>query len=70
MTSRPLPPGRVPKAEANDCTDSVRHYSRYWSRYFDPIGIRFRLADRIEVETCILHSIANNYHWLFSFLRS
>ena len=29
-------------------------YQQYWRRYFDPIGVRFRVGRTIRVETCIL----------------
>ncbi len=50
------------KVEAEDYENFVRRYNNYWSRFFDPIGIRFKLGDRIEVETCILPLIENSIY--------
>jgi hypothetical protein len=54
--------GKVSQTEAQDYKTFVDRYNSYWSRYFDPIGIRFRLKDRIEVETCILPLIENSVY--------
>jgi hypothetical protein len=42
----------------------VENYNRYWSRFFDPVGIRFRLRpnQKIEAETCILPLIENSVY--------
>lgn len=40
----------------------VSNYNSYWSRYFDPIGIRFKVGNRVEVETCILPLIENSIY--------
>lgn len=53
---------KVAQTEAEDYKAFVDRYNSYWSRYFDPIGIRFRLGDRIEVETCILPLIENSIY--------
>ena len=50
------------KVEARDYRQFVERYNRYWSRFFDPIGIRFRLGNRIEAETCILPLIENSIY--------
>jgi len=50
------------KAEAEDYKQFVRRYNDFWSRYFDPIGIRLRLGNRIEAETCILPLIENSMY--------
>ncbi len=52
----------VADAEAKDYKQFVQRYSRYWSRFFDPIGIRLRLGDSIEAETCILPLIENSIY--------
>lgn len=51
---------RVSKAEADDYKRFVENYNSYWRQYFDPIGIRFKVGDRIELETCILPLIENS----------
>jgi hypothetical protein len=53
---------KVAEFEAADYKQFVARYSRYWSRFFDPIGIRLRLGDSIEVETCILPLIENSIY--------
>ena len=53
---------KVAEAEARDYKQFVGRYSRYWSRFFDPIGIRLRLGDSIEAETCILPLIENSIY--------
>jgi len=40
----------------------VANYNRYWSRFFDPIGIRVKLGDNIRVQTCILPLIENSWY--------
>jgi hypothetical protein len=52
----------VAQVEADDYRQFVRRYNDYWSRYFDPIGLRLRLRDTIEVETCILPLIENSIY--------
>ncbi len=59
--------------EAQGYRQFVDSYNRYWSRFFDPIGIKLRVpADRsarIEAETCILPLIENSiYDGLREFL--
>jgi len=50
------------EVEAKDYKQFVTRYNRYWSRFFDPIGIRFQLGDCIEAETCILPLIENSIY--------
>lgn len=57
-----ISPEKVAEVEAKDYRQFVERYSRYWSRFFDPIGIRLRLGDRIEAETCILPLIENSIY--------
>ena len=53
---------QVADVEANDYKEFVERYNNYWSKYFDPIGIRFKLGNHIEVETCILPLIENSIY--------
>lgn len=53
---------KVADVEAKDYKQFVQRYSRYWSRFFDPIGIRLCLGDSIEAETCILPLIENSIY--------
>jgi hypothetical protein len=48
--------------EAEDYRQFVGRYNDLWSRFFDPIGIRFKLGNRIEAETCILPLIENSVY--------
>lgn len=40
----------------------VDDYSRYWSEYFDPIGIRINMDEPLTVETLILPLIENSLY--------
>lgn len=53
---------KVAKQEAADYKQFVRNYNRYWSQFFDPIGIRFTVGDRVQVETCILPLIESSIY--------
>ncbi|MBI4749222.1 MAG: hypothetical protein HY774_12085 [Acidobacteria bacterium] len=57
-----IPITQATPAEAAGYRNFVERYTQYWSRYFDPVGIRFRLRDKIEVETCILPLIENSIY--------
>lgn len=60
--------GLVTQAEADEYKRFSADYNEYWKEFFDPIGIRFRLADGIVVETCILPLINNSiYNSLLQF---
>jgi hypothetical protein len=48
--------------EASEYAAFVDNYSRYWSRFFDPIGIRIKLGDTVRIETCILPLIENSWY--------
>lgn len=61
----PLPSIRLAGAtdtEAAQYRAFVEGYNRYWSRFFDPIGIRFSLGPTIRIETCILPLIENSWY--------
>ncbi len=53
---------KVAELEAREYNQFVESYSRYWRRFFDPIGVRLRLGDSIEAETCILPLIENSIY--------
>ncbi|MHC4482600.1 MAG: coiled-coil domain-containing protein [Planctomycetota bacterium] len=53
---------QVAKVEAEDYKAFVGRYNDFWSRFFDPIGIRLKLGNRIEAETCILPLIENSIY--------
>ncbi|MBF0546011.1 MAG: hypothetical protein HQM08_16325 [Candidatus Riflebacteria bacterium] len=57
----------VPKfaspVEAKAYRQFVEDYNSYWSKFFDPIGIRFTLRDKeIGAETCILPLVENSIY--------
>jgi hypothetical protein len=54
--------GKAAEVEAKDYKEFVDRYNNYWSKYFDPIGIRFKVGNHIEVETCILPLIENSVY--------
>ncbi len=57
------PPNRVTKEEVTEYKGFVDSYKRYWRRFFDPVGIRGRLAtDSIALETCILPLVENSLY--------
>ena len=57
-----IPLEKVTPAEAREYKEFVARYSNYWRQYFDPIGIRFKVGDHIEAETCILPLIENTIY--------
>jgi uncharacterized Zn finger protein (UPF0148 family) len=53
---------RVTPAEASQYKDFVTNYNRYWTQFFDPIGIRVKLGQNIRIQTCILPLIENSWY--------
>ena len=58
---------KVSDKEAKAYTRFSENYNQYWSRYFDPVGIRLKLGNTLQIETCILPLIENS---LYNQLRS
>lgn len=61
------PVGEVPlelvtPQEAAQYKAFVENYNRYWTRFFDPIGIRVRMGRDIRIQTCILPLIENSWY--------
>ena len=48
--------------EASQYNGFVTNYNRYWTQFFDPIGIRVKLGQNIRVQTCILPLIENSWY--------
>lgn len=48
--------------EASQYKDFVANYNRYWTQFFDPIGIRVKLGQNIRIQTCILPLIENSWY--------
>ncbi len=57
-----LPLATVTPLEASQYTAFVENYNRYWSRFFDPIGIRVKMGKDIRIQTCILPLIENSWY--------
>ncbi|NQT85889.1 hypothetical protein HQ560_03935, partial [bacterium] len=57
-----IPFDKVSDVEARDYKQFVERYSSYWRQFFDPIGIRFRVGDTVEMETCILPLIESSMY--------
>lgn len=57
-----IPSVAATNEEAAGYKQFVDQYNQYWRTYFDPVGIRFQVKDRIEVETCILPLIENSIY--------
>lgn len=58
-----LPLDRVTPAEAEEYNRFRMEYINFWRRYFDPVGMRFRLTDRqVRMETYILPLIRDSHY--------
>jgi len=53
---------QVTAQEAAQYKAFVENYNRYWTRFFDPIGIRVRMGKDIRIQTCILPLIENSWY--------
>jgi hypothetical protein len=57
-----IPLERVTRQEAAQYKAFVENYNRYWTQFFDPIGIRIKMGKDIRVQTCILPLIENSWY--------
>ena len=57
-----LPLERLSQEEAAAYRRYVTNYSRYWRRFFDPIGIRIGVGEHVEMETLILPLVENSIY--------
>jgi len=57
-----VPLEQVTRLEETQYKAFVENYNRYWSRFFDPIGIRVRMGRDIRIQTCILPLIENSWY--------
>lgn len=57
-----LQPGNATDLETLQYASFVENYNRYWSRFFDPIGIRIKMGEKIRIQTCILPLIENSWY--------
>ncbi len=57
-----IPMTHVTFEENSQYKEFVDNYNRYWTKYFDPIGIRIKMGDTIKMQTCILPLIENSWY--------
>ncbi|HQB39531.1 MAG TPA: hypothetical protein PL053_09690 [Deltaproteobacteria bacterium] len=57
-----IPLEKVTKDEAGQYNEFVRDYNRYWTQFFDPIGIRIKMGRDIRIQTVILPLIENSWY--------
>jgi len=57
-----VPLEQVTPQEAAQYKAFVENYNRYWTRFFDPIGIRVKMGKDIRIQTCILPLIENSWY--------
>ncbi len=58
-----VPVSRVPQFQADQYHQFVEEYSRYWSTFFDPIAVRFKVEpDKVRMETIVLPLINNSIY--------
>lgn len=57
-----VPLERVTRQEAAQYQAFVENYNRYWTQFFDPIGIRVKMGQDIRIQTCILPLIENSWY--------
>lgn len=57
-----VPLERVTSEEAQQYRVFVENYNRYWTRFFDPIGIRVKMGKDVRIQTCILPLIENSWY--------
>lgn len=56
-------PQYATNGESNQYNRFVREYNNYWSKFFDPVGIRIKnTPKRISLETCILPLVENSIY--------
>jgi hypothetical protein len=53
---------QVTAQEAVQYKAFVENYNHYWTRFFDPIGIRVKMGKDIRIQTCILPLIENSWY--------
>lgn len=57
-----VPLERVTRQEEEQYKAFVENYNRYWTQFFDPIGIRIKMDQNIRIQTCILPLIQNSWY--------
>jgi hypothetical protein len=57
-----VPLSQVTREEADQYRAFVENYNRYWTQFFDPIGIRIKMGKDIRIQTCILPLIENSWY--------
>lgn len=57
-----VPLEQVTRQEEAQYKAFVENYNRYWTQFFDPIGIRIKMEQNIRIQTCILPLIQNSWY--------
>ena len=57
-----IAPGPATAREVEQYKAFVENYNRYWTRFFDPIGIRVKLGESVRIQTVILPLIENSWY--------
>lgn len=57
-----VPLTQVTPQEAAQYRAFVENYNRYWTQFFDPIGIRIKMGKDVRIQTCILPLIENSWY--------
>jgi len=57
-----VPLETVTRQEEAQYKSFVENYNRYWTQFFDPIGIRIKMGQNIRIQTCILPLIQNSWY--------
>jgi hypothetical protein len=58
-----ITPRAVTKDEADQYKRFVDEYNNYWTKFFDPVGIRIKIDPKnISLETCILPLVENSFY--------
>ena len=57
-----VPLEQVTPQEAAQYKAFRENYNRYWTQFFDPIGVRVKMGKNIGIQTCILPLIENSWY--------
>ncbi len=57
-----VPLQKITRQEEVQYNAFLENYNRYWTKFFDPIGIRIKMGKDIRIQTCILPLIENSWY--------
>jgi hypothetical protein len=57
-----VPLQQITRREEAQYNAFLENYNRYWTKFFDPIGIRIKMGKDIRIQTCILPLIENSWY--------